>query len=123
MQRKTIVTIFWCVALLGIAAAAYQRGKQSVWLAEYEMYQEDLIQIKYFKTNEPSALTEFMKGRYYYLANRISSRDLGNPYDFGPVDTNISHIGVGKGPTTPQHEYDLFKEKDVTFKIPMPNSP
>ena len=97
---------------------AYMKGRNDVWIAEYKIYEANLLQLKFFETNHPAELTEFMKGRYYFLANKIPRSWLGSPYDFGPVSTNVAHLGVGKGPTNPQHEYELFKEQKVNFREP-----
>src|SRR6059058_1071630 len=109
MKIKVIIAFLFCLILLAVAVGAYVKGRDDVWVAEYKIYEANLIELEYFETNQPPALNEFMKGRYYYLANKIPQSDLGSPYDFGPVSTIVAHLGVGKGPTAPQHEYELFK--------------
>jgi hypothetical protein len=116
MKMRTVFLFFLIVLL--VAFAAYNKGRNDVWIAEFKTYDANLIQLQYFQTNLPPDVKEFMKGRYYYLANKIPQAWLGSPYDYGQVSTNVAHLNVGKGPTTAQHEYELFKEKNVIFSEP-----
>ncbi len=120
MKIRISTAVLFCLVLLTTAIAAYKRGRNDVWIAEYKIYEGNLVQLTYVQTNQPLELGEFMKGRYYYLANKIPRSWLGSPYDFGPVNTNVTRLGVGKGPTTPQHEYAIFKEQKVNFREPKP---
>lgn len=106
------------IGLFTVSILAYIRGRNDVWVAEFKTYQGDLVVVNYLDDRHSDDLKEFMKGRYYYLANKIPNSWLGSPYDYGTVSTNIAHLGIGKGPTSPQHEYELFKQKNVIFRNP-----
>lgn len=92
-------------------------GRENVWIEEYKIYDGDLIQVQHFETNLPPELGEFMKGRYYYLANKVPKSWLGAPYDYGQVSTNML-LAVGKGDTGPRYEYRIFKERNTAFRDP-----
>ncbi len=64
-----------------------------------------------WETNHPPELEEYVKARYYYLANRIPKSGLGNPHDYGAVSTNIQHLAVFKGPSSGQAEYLEYLQK------------
>ena len=83
---------------------------------EFKTYDANLTTMCSFAGVYPSELKEFLKARYYYLANYLSARRLGRPYDYGPTATNISELVVGKGPTTAQEEYRKFKERELPFR-------
>jgi hypothetical protein len=46
----------------------------------------------------------------------MPTHSLGEPYDFDPVDFHWFTIGMGA--TSPQHEYQLFTNRNVSFKQP-----
>ncbi len=120
MKLKVGMGFLFCTILLAVAAVAYIKGRNDVWIAEYKTYDANLIGLNNFETNHPPELKEFMKARYYYLANKIPRTWLGSPFDYGPVSTNVAHLAIGKGPTTAKHEYELFKEQKVNFREPKP---
>jgi hypothetical protein len=96
------------VLVVVLIIAAYLKGRNDVLISEMKTYQSNLIQLDHWQTNFPPELKEFMKGRFYYIANSVPKSWVPN-VDYGPVDTNISHLSVGKGPTTPQEEYRKYK--------------
>lgn len=120
MKIRILIALLLCVVLLTVIMGSYVKGRSDVWNMEYKTYEENLITLKYFETNKSPELSDFMKARYYYLANKLSRSLLGSPYDFGPVGTNAAHLGIGKGPTTPLHEYELFKKKNIETREPKP---
>lgn len=61
---------------------------------------------------------EFMKGRYYFLANKVSAGWLGSPYDYGAVSTNVGCFAVGKGGTSAGWEYQQFKARGLPLRQP-----
>lgn len=89
-----------------------------MWIAEFKVYDASLINIQHFETNLCPEVKEFMKGRYYYLANRIQLNWLGCPYDYGVVDTNMGHIATGKGDGGPAFQYQEFKLRSLSFRDP-----
>ncbi len=76
------------------------------------------VKIPGFETNLPPELKEFIKGRYYYCANKIPKSWLGSPYDYGPVSTNLWNLTAEKGPTSAQEEYRKFRERGVPLRPP-----
>ncbi len=119
MNKKPIFKILYISLLIAVAILSYMRGRHDVLVGEFKIYEADLIDVRFYGNRYSDDLKEFMKGRYYYLANRVPEGWLGSPYDYGMVSTNVAHLGIGKGPTSPQHEYDQFKQKNVTFRSPM----
>ena len=109
MKKKATIILLFCLLLLVTAVAAYLRGRNDVWIGEFKIYQGNLI--SFDQQGYSPDLKEFIKGRYYFLANKIPRGWLGSPHDYGSVSTNVEHLGVGKGPTTPQEEYRKFKER------------
>jgi len=118
MNTKHIFPIIYLVGILAVAVISYLKGRNDVWVAEFKTYDGDLITLNLYEGRHSDDLREFMKGRYYYLANKIPESWLGSPYDYGVVSTNVAHLGIGKGPTSPQNEYELFKQKKVKFRSP-----
>ena len=110
--------ILLSLLLAATAVCAYIKGRNDVWISEFKIYDSNLIKIQHFETNQPAELREFMKGRYYYLANRIPESWLGNPYDYRQVSTNVVHLSIGKEDAGAQHEYERFKKKSVGFRDP-----
>ena len=105
---KTGLAIAFLILAIAMIVVAYIKGRNDVLISEMKTYQSNLTQLENWQTNHPPELKEFMKGRYYYLANLVPKGWVPN-VDYGPVSTNISHLSVGKGPTTPQEEYQKYK--------------
>src|SRR6266567_821545 len=105
MKKESVIVPVFCLLILLTAIGAYWRGKRDVWIEEFKIYTGNLTGVTSFETNMPPELKEFMKGRYYYLANKLSDSSLGSPYDYGPVSNNVVRLAVGKGPTSAQEEY------------------
>jgi len=118
MKKQGILIPAFIAILVLTAAFAYWRGRRDVWIWEYKIYSADLIRLTEFDTNYPPELKEFVKGRYYYVANKVPRGWLGSPYDYGPVATNLSSFPVGKGDTSAQNEYRMFKERGVPLRSP-----
>jgi hypothetical protein len=96
-------------------------GRNSVLIGEFKTCGGNLTYLTHFNKGAPSEeLKDFMKARYYYLANRIPRCYLeGAAIDYGQVSTNTNAgVSIGKGPTTGQEEYRLFKEKGVRLRRP-----
>ena len=111
------------VLILVMVVLAYLKGRNDVWISEFKIYDGNLINIQNFETNTPPEVKEFMKARYYYLANKIPESWLGSPYDYGQVSTNIQHLVSGKGDTGPRYEYQVFKSKPLIFIDPSTGQP
>jgi hypothetical protein len=99
------------LVVLAVGFGAYHMGQRDVWLSEFKTYDGNLVYVNYLHTNYSPELKEFLKARYYYLANRIPKSWLVGSHDYGPVATNVSALTVGKGPTTSAVEYPKFKER------------
>jgi hypothetical protein len=117
-MRKCITAVLFGLLCITATICAYNKGRDDVWISEFKLYDANLIKIQHFETNIPPELKEYMKGRYYYLANKIPNNWLGNPYDYGEVNSNVIHLVIGKGDIGPRYEYEIFKQKKVTFKDP-----
>lgn len=111
--RQSLSILAKFLILIGVGIACYRRGAQDVLLNDFKTYQGNLVHLESFSEDANVDLKAFSKARYYYFANRIPKAYLGAPYDFGPVD--FKGLGIGKGPTTAQHEYLKFKALNVTF--------
>ena len=105
-----------CLLLTATTVFSYLRGRNDVWISEFKIYDANLILVQHFETNLAPEIKEFMKGRYYYLANKIPINWLGSPYDYGQVSNSVSHLNIGKGDTGAQYEYGLFKKNSVSFR-------
>jgi hypothetical protein len=116
MNKKSILIALYPALLVAVALLAYRQGRNDVWISEFKVYQGNLIGVTSFHTQHSADLKEFLKGRYYYLGNRIPESWLGSPYDYGTVSTNVSDLAVGKGDTGARYEYQLFKSKHVLFR-------
>lgn len=113
MKYKGLLLPAYILILVFTAGAAYWRGRRDVWIWEYKTYHANLLNLTQWHTNEAPVLTEFVKARYYYCANKLSDNWLGGPYDFGPMTTNWPFLVIGKGPTTGPEEYRKFKERGL----------
>jgi len=119
MIAKRLAILFGIAILfILIGYYAYIKGRNDVWISEFKIYESNLIMIQNFDTNLPPELKEFMKGRYYYLGNRVPRVWLGIPYDYGLPMTNSSHLIIGKGDTGPQYEYRVFHKRSKAFRNP-----
>ena len=117
-MKKLLIRVLYCVIVLAVGILAYKQGRDDVWVAEFKIYNGNLVGIDSDNIQYSDDLKEFLKGRYYYLANKIPNGWLGSPFDYGAVGSKIKHLAVGKGPTSAQYEYQLFKEKKVLFREP-----
>jgi len=116
-MNKRYILRFLCFGVVLVSITlAYWRGRKDVWTEDFKIYSGDLIVLSSFETNLPPELKEFMKGRYYYVANKLSDNWLGGSYDYGSVSTNVARLAVGKGPTSAQEEYRKFKERGVPLR-------
>jgi hypothetical protein len=116
-MKKLIITVaISCLAALIGGVVGYRAGRNDVLTTDFETYNADLIGYYGFPEPPKVELTDFLKARYYYFANRVPTSVLGEPYDFGSVD--FRGLTIGKGPTSPLNEYQIFKAKKVTFKKP-----
>jgi hypothetical protein len=111
--RAVTICISLATLFLGFISG-YRRGKEDVTAEEFHTYDADLIVYTGFKEYRELPLKEFLKARYYYFANRIPSSSLKSAYDYGSVD--FKGLSIGAGPTSPIHEYQMFKLKHITFK-------
>ena len=116
-MKKLMIFVVLGLLFAATALCSYLKGKTDVWISEFKIYDANLNNVQHFGSNAPPELKEFMKGRYYYLANEIPKSWLGTPYDYGLVSTNM-HLAIGKGDTGPKYEYQVFKERSAAFKNP-----
>ena len=118
-MKKGIISFVACLIALGALIIAYQRGRNDVWVTEFKVCQANMLWLTYWDTNQPPALKEYVKARYYYLANRIPKSWLGKPCDYGAVSTNVADLAVFKGPSSGQSEYfDFLKRNGLTKSTP-----
>ena len=107
-MKKTILRFIIVAAIFAALIGAYLRGRRDVWVNEFKTCQAHMTALTYWETNQPPELREYVKARYYYLANRIPKEWLGNPKDFGDVSTNVDHLATFKGPSSGHSEYRDF---------------
>jgi len=120
-MKKIITTVIISLftSLIGYIIGQFQ-GRSDASVESFKVYNVWLISYYGFPENRKIELPDFLKARYYYFANRVPVGVLGEPYDFG--DVNFVGPAIGKDLTSPQHEYQLFKDKKVTFKKPFETS-
>jgi hypothetical protein len=109
-NRKSVVIALICLSALGtVWLFGYEKGKESVLIAEYKVAASNLALLS--EGGDP-ALMEFAKARYYYCANRLPDGYFPLRGDFGPVNAQlVSNTTIGKGPTTAGEEYQRFKQR------------
>jgi hypothetical protein len=109
------VKIIISLVLVGCALVyAYRRGRRDVLISDFKTYSANTVALK-FSNNYSADLKDFLKGRYYFCANRVPNDILkGSEHDYGPASTNSSLV-IGKGPTTPQWEYQVFTNRVKTL--------
>ena len=102
-----IVLIIFLVG--GIAGYSYLKGRKDVYVFEFKIYGAALM----LKSDQLSPqLREFIKARYYNLSTFIPENIVRVYNDYGAVDTTlIKGIATGKGDSTPEMDYDVFKKK------------
>ena len=112
---KTGTARMWKVVILLSAtiaafAGGYSRGRNAVLIAEFKVYYGNLV-ARTVPADSP--LADFLKARYYYLANRIPNRELPLPVrDFGPVTNDLARaLAIGKGPTRADAEYQSYRDQ------------
>lgn len=117
MKRKLKLVAIYCVLLLPTALAGFHfgfsKGMERARIEEFGTYRASLSHCHDFPEARNVPLEDFLKARYYYLANNIPEDWLGSPVDYGPV--NFQRLVIGKG-TSPEREYQLFKQKNVRFQ-------
>jgi hypothetical protein len=111
MKHKSVVRLLALLAVVAAVIGAYIKGRNDVLIAEFKQYSANLLALTQYETNQPPELKDFVKARYYYLANRTPKSWVGRPYDYGAVSTNLVHLTCFKGPTSAQEEYRLFLER------------
>lgn len=117
-MKRVIIAASIGLLLAATAVFSYLKGRTDVWISEFKVYDANLIKMQHFETNASPELREFMKSRYYHLANKIPESWLGSPYDYGQVETNTMHFVAGKDDTGPRYDYQLFKAKPLIFRDP-----
>jgi len=116
-MKRPILRLIFAVAVIAAIIGAYLRGQNDFLKTEYKECQAHLTELTYWETNQPAELKDYIKARYYYLANRIPKDWVGTPHDYGPIETNIQHIAVFKGPSSGQLEYiDFLKRFNLLQK-------
>jgi hypothetical protein len=108
VKKRILFLALWVGVTMAIAIVAYLQGRKAVWISEFKTYQGNMVTFDRRRYSED--LAEFMKARYYYLANRIPSSWVAYR-DYGQVSTNISLLVIGKGPTTAEEEYRAYKAR------------
>ena len=116
MKKLILIVACACFTILLGGILGYRKGKSDAAIESFDTYRGDLIIYYGFPEFRKIELQDFLKARYYYFANRVPSGYLESPYDYGNVD--FKGLSIGKGPTMPQHEYQVFKEKKLPFKEP-----
>lgn len=122
MNKRLIPIVWWCL-LAGLAGGVlgYLKGENHALISEFKVYSGNLIYVTHFAQGRHSdELKDFLKARYYYLGNRIPRSYLQRAArDYGQVGTNtMEGLFIGKGPTTGQEEYRLFREKGLIQEQP-----
>lgn len=108
MKKTPFSLVFLSVIITAVTASiAFYEGRQSVWIMEFKTYQINLVVGKTIPVS--GDIYEFMKARYYYLANKIPKSYVEGSHDYGTV-SNLNVSSIGKGPTTPSEEYRKFQE-------------
>jgi hypothetical protein len=116
MKKNAFIILALCATAIISGVTGYLKGRQSAFLEDFKTYSADLISLNGFPENQKLELRDFLKARYYYIANKMPESYLGVPYDYGNVD--FHGLTIGKGPTAPKHEYQLFKARKVQFREP-----
>jgi len=111
MNTKAIVLLLAGLIFVG----AFFEGRKDVWENEFKECQANMLTLTYWETNQPPKLKEYIKARYYYLANKVPKDFVGEPKDFGAVSTNVADLAVFKGPSSGQAEYLNFLQR---FNLP-----
>ena len=111
MKTKVIVRFLAVMIFFGAFAGAYVKGRNDVWENEFKECQANMLMLTYWETNQPPELREYVKARYYYLANKVPKDFVGRPNDFGPVGTNVEGLAVFKGPSSGRAEYASFLQR------------
>ena len=114
-NMKTIIRIVLAFAVIAALIAAYIGGRNDVRLTEFKECQAHLLILTQWETNQPPELKEYVKARYYYLANRLPKYYVEPAKNYGPVGTNVAHVAVFKEPTSGQGEYLEFLQR---FNLP-----
>ena len=114
-MKKVIIFVIALIvaALIGNTIGQFQ-GRTDASIDDFKVYNAWLISYYGFPDNRKIELQNFLKARYYYFANRVPASVLGEPYDFG--DVNFTGAAIGKDLTSAQHEYELFKAKNLLKK-------
>lgn len=114
MYKRIAIVLFYIITITIAVYTAYMKGRNDVWLSEYEVAKSNILLATQFYTNECSPdLRDFLKCRYYYLANKIPAGSLDGVYDYGSISTNIDYLNVGIEMTSAQREYRLFQQKQL----------
>lgn len=117
MKTKVTVSVMAAIGLVAAINAVYRWGQQSVWKTAFKECHAHLQTLTQWETNRPPELREYLKARYYHLANRVPKEFVGEPRDYGPVDTNVATLAVFKGPSSGQLEYAAYRQR---FNLPKP---
>lgn len=111
VRTKIIVRFVIASIFLSAVIGAYLRGRNDVWKNEFKECRANMLMLTYWETNQPPELKEYIKARYYYLANKVPKDFIGEPRDFGAVSTNVAGLAVFKGPSSGQAEYLNFLQR------------
>lgn len=106
----TIGIVLAAILTAVVGGVAYKKGLEAVILSDFKVYYGDLVALQTLKSSDAAVLGEFLKARYYYLANRLPEELLPiNAPDLGPVTNEIvSSLSIGKGPTSSGIEYSNY---------------
>src|SRR4051812_10887160 len=111
MHSKIARRILIGLLVLSAIAGAYLKGRNDVWEMEFKECQGNMMLLTYWETNQPPELKEFVKARYYYLANEVSKDFVGEPKNYGPISTNVEKLAQFKGPSSGNAEYASFLQR------------
>lgn len=118
MTTKVIVRFLAVLMFLGALVGAYLKGRSDVLEIEFKECQGNMVMLTYWESNQTPELKEYVKARYYYLANKVSKDFVSPPRDFGAVSTNAETLAVFKGPSSGQMEYLNFLQRFNLSKSP-----
>jgi hypothetical protein len=110
-----VIPLALLICVIG-SLAGYRKGRRDVWIEQFKVYSGILIDVTNFRTNASPELIEFLKARYYYVANKLPENWIGTPYDYGDINTNLLQFSIGKGPTTATEEYRHFKDRGIPMR-------
>lgn len=102
------------------SSLGYHRGRMESSIEDFKTYDIWLTSYYGYPQYENFQLSDFLKARYYYFANRIPASAVEGHFDYG----NVSFVGpaIGEDLTSPAYEYEVFKKRNADAKRYQTNS-